>query len=217
MPKLGPSSGGGTGGGSEGVPAGEYIIALKSFQRKVSQTSRNEYLRCRWVVCAGPLEGKSFFSNVSCNFSTEGTVSRWRIWMEACGVEEEFEVGSIREGTQSEGDQNIRDLFRNKPFKVTVKVEKNGNYVNNDIQMIHYVRSWTEEDKRQMDLWLDALEKAGQPSGSPQDDDGGDSAPHGGGGGGDFAGGGFAEDEDYGPPGAGTKAGGFAGDDDIPF
>lgn len=209
MPKLGPGDGGGGSGGSESVPAGEYIIALKSFQRKVSQ-NKNEYLRCRWVICAGPLEGKAFWTNVSCNFSTEGTVSRWRIWMEACGVDQEFEVGSIKEGTQSEGDQNIRELFRNKPFKVTVKVEKNGNYTNNDIQMIHYVRSWTQADKDAMDVWLDALDKAGQPGG-PQDDDGG--APAGG-----STGDGFASDEqDYGPPGGGTKSGGFAGDDDIPF
>lgn len=213
MPKLGPSGGGSGGGGSsEAVPAGEYIIALKSFKRAVGRDSGKEYLRCRWVVCAGPLEGKSFWSNVSCNFSTEGTVNRWRIWMEACGVDQEFEVGSIKEGTEAEGDRNIRELFKNKPFKVTVKVEKSGQYINNDIQMIHYVRSWTEEDKRQMDLWLDALENAGQSSG-PQDDDGGDNGMPAGGG----SGGGFAGEEDYGPPGAGTKAGGFVGDDDIPF
>ena len=101
MPKLGPSSqSGGDGGGGSEIPAGEYIIALKSFKRSVGKSSGKEYLRCTWVICAGPLEGKRFYSNVSLDLSTEGSVNRWRIWMEACGVDDEFELGSAADGTQ---------------------------------------------------------------------------------------------------------------------
>lgn len=206
MPRLGPGSGGGGGGDSAGsVPAGEYIVALKSFKRQVGKTSGQDFLRCRWVICAGPLEGKSFFSNMSCDLSKEGTVNRWRILMEACDVTEEFEIGSTREGTGDEGDQNIRELFRNIPIKVTLKVEKNGNYENHDIQMIHYVRSWTDADKAAMDKWLDAQDNAGQPDRPEDSGGGGGMAPP-------------VEEDDYGPVGGGTKAGGYAGgDDDIPF
>ncbi len=153
-----------------------------------------------------------YVGDLCVDLSTEGTVKRWNIWMEACGVEEEFEIGSTQEGTQQEGDDNIRTLFVGKPFVATVKLEKNGQYTNNDIQMIHYVRSWTPEQKDAMDVWLDAQEKAGgQGGGTPEVGDDNDRAPARGGGS-------FTDDEDYGPVGGGTQAGGFAGgDDDIPF
>lgn len=206
MPKLGPGGGGG-GGGNDGIPAGDYIIALRSFKRQKGKTSGKEYLRCRWVVCAGRLEGKSFFSNMSLDLSKEGTVNRWRILMEACGVDEEIELGSAKERNADEGDSNIREHFLNKPFKATVKTELNGNYTNNDIQMIHYVRTWTQEDKDDMDRWLDKLE------GYQDDDGGGDepsSAPSGG-----------QPDNGWGPDNYDapeTKVGGTVGDDDdIPF
>lgn len=207
MARLGPKSGGG-GDGEPTIPPGEYVIALKSFRRQRGKTSGKEFLRCSWVICAGPLEGKRLFTNVSMNLDTEGSVNRWRIWMEVCGVTEEIELGSIDEGTQAEGDANIKEHFEGVPFVVTIKVEKNGAYTNHDIERIHYVRLWTDSQKADMDRWLDAQANVGQSGGNPEV--GQDAPKHGGG---------FADDDqDYGPPGGGTKAGGFAGgDDDIPF
>jgi hypothetical protein len=214
MPRLGP--GGASGGDNANeIPAGEYIIALKSFKRAKAKSSGNEYLRCTWVICAGPLEGKRFYSNVSLDLSKEGSVNRWRIWMEACGVEDEFELGSTDEGTQAEGDRNIRELFVGQPFVATIKVERNGQYTNHDIDRIHYVRLWTQEHKDAMDRWLETQQSAGQPGGKPEV---GDNGQRGGGGqADDWTRGG--DDQDYGQVGGGTQTGGFAGggDDDIPF
>lgn len=216
MPRLGPSGGGGD--EKPEIPAGEYIIALRSFRRKVGKNSGQDYLNCRWVICAGPLEGKVFYSSMSLDLSKEGAVNRLRIWMEACGVKDEFEIGSTAEQTAQEGDQNIRELFVGQPFVVTVKVERNGQYTNHDIEKIHYVRLWTDHQKAAMDIWLEAQQNAGQPE-RPENDSGGGRGrgPEDdwtGGGGGAAA----PPEEDYGPVGGGTTTGGFAGsDDDIPF
>lgn len=219
MARLGPKSGGGAGGDEpDRVPAGVYIVAMKSFKRAQNKAKTADYLRCRWVVCAGPCEGRQFWSNMSLNLTTEGTVNRWRILMEACQLEEEIELGSTSERNTDEGDANIREYFLNRPIKVTVKVEQNGTYTNHDLEMIHYVRSWTQEDKDAMNNWLDALEQQGQPgsgAGAGTRDDPDDPPVPGG----------RADDwsnpaaDDYGSVGGGTKAGGFAGggDDDIPF
>lgn len=205
MPRFGPKSGGG--GGDNTLPAGDYIIALKGFERKKAKGTGNEYLRCRWQVCAGQLKKRTFFSNMSLNLEIEGTANRWRIFMEACGVEEEIELGSYAERNVDEGDENIREYFLNRPFKVTLKREQNGQYVNNDIKMIHYVRSWTDDDKAAMDRWLDELD-----GGESDDDSGGDQGGPEGGGNYDDSG----AVDDYGAPE--TKVGGSVGDDDdIPF
>jgi len=213
MPRLGPGSGGG-GGDSTPVPSGEYIVVLRSFKRQVGKTGqRKEYLRCRWEIIAGKCRGKSFFSNMALDVTVEGTANRWRILMEACGVDEEFELGSMKEGTQDEGDDNIRRLFVKKPFVATVKVERNGQYTNNDLERIHYRRLWTEEQTNEIEAYLDAQENAGSGGGGASDDWDGQGA----------GGGGGTEDDDqppvddWGEPASKPKAGGFAGDDDIPF
>lgn len=203
MPRLGPGSGGG--GESETLPAMRTILALRSFKRQTAKGSGNEYLRCRWEVCTGKFERKAFFSNMSLDLSKEGTVNRWRILMEACGVDEEFELGSRKEGTEGEGDENIRRLFLKRPFVATIKVEINGQYRNNDIELIHYKRTWTAEEVEEIERWLDAQENAGQPAPSEGTDD---TPP----------GPSDRWDDDPEPLPIG-KPGGFAGegDDDIPF
>ena len=210
MPRLGPGEKPTNNSGA--VPAGEYIIALRSFQRKHGKTSRKEYLSMRFVVCSGPLKGRTFFASMSLDLSVEGIRNRWIIWIEACDIKEEFELGSTREGTAQEGDENINRLFVGVPFKATIKTEINGQYTNNDIQLIHFRSKWTQADLAAMSVWLDEEEKraAGRSDdgdaggGGPVDDPGGGGGP-------------VNDDDDYYQPGGGTKAGGYAGDDDIPF
>ncbi len=206
MPRMAPGKP--TGGGDEALPAGVYIVALRSFSRKTSKAG-NEYLRCRFVVCTGPAKGRGFFTNMGLDFSKEGTRNRWLIWMEACDVNEEFEIGSEAEGTVEEGDENLKRLFVDQPFKITLKVETNGQYRNNDIQLIHFKRNWTQADYEAISQWLSERESRGDDAGGG----GGGGGPVGDGG----SGGGPVDDDYYDNRAGGTKAGGYAGDDDIPF
>ncbi len=175
MPKMGPGKGGSGSGGDNTVAAGDYMLALVWFKRQIGKTSGNDYLRCRWQVIGGRTKGKSFFANISCDLSKEGTVVRWQILMESCGVTEQFELGSTNEGTAREGDANIERLFMNKPIKARVKVESNGGYTNNDLQMIHFRKNWTPEDEEVAAAWT-------SKKGSPEDgyDDPPDSSSSGG-------------------------------------
>lgn len=214
MPRLGPGGGGGGGGGDSHVPGGDYIAAMRSFKRKVGKTSKQDYLRQRWEVCSGPLKGKSFFCNMSCDLSKNGTVQRWQIMIEACEVTEEFELGSTRDGTAEEGDRNIRRLFVDQPMKVRVKAEKNGEYTNNDLEMIHYPRNWTEQDVAAINAWIEEHDKGG--SDNPEDDAGSTPPPAGD----DYddlpparTGGHVDDADDYGD----GRGGGSDDDDPIPF
>jgi len=203
MPKMGPGKGGSGSGGSSTVPAGDYMLALVWFKRQVGKDSGQDYLRCKWQVIGGRAKGKSFFANISCNLSKEGTVVRWQILMECCGVTEQFELGSTREGNDREGDDNITRLFMHKPIKARVKVETNGGYTNNDLQMLHFRKNWTDEDQAIALKWLDERSAAG---GSPED--GYDDPP-------DSSSGAGSSEED--PDESYTPAGGdesYAGDDD---
>ena len=151
MPKLKPGSSGG--GDTTVIPGGEYLLALVSFSRKQSKSSDSEYLRCKFEVCAGAHKGARFWSTMFLSLDKPGTVMRWNILMESCGVQEEFEVGSIREGNQAEGDANIRSLFVGKPFKAQVTRERSGEYENNDLEKLIFPRNWTEHDRSLMGEW----------------------------------------------------------------
>ena len=218
MPRLGPGGGGGGGQrGEAGVPADDYISVLKGFKRAQGKTSGKDYLRMRWQVIAGPQKGKTYFCNMSCDLSKDGTVARWQSLIEGCGVDEEFELGSRREGTHEEGDENIKRLFLNVPIKMRVRAERNGEYVNNDIEFFHYRSKWTQADKDLMNAWIDDFERR-QAGGGGGSEGGEYDDPPTTGGAGDYSAGGFGTDDDYVPPGGGTRAGGSVpDDDDIPF
>ena len=195
MPKMGPGRRGGS-SGERTVPASDYVIALTWFKRQVGKDSGQDYLRCKFEVCGGRLKKRSFFANMSCNISKEGTAMRWQVLMEVCGVTEEWEIGSTREGNAREGDENIRRLFMNKPFKARVKAERSGQYTNNDLDMILFPKSWTQEDRDIAQTWLDdqGSRGGGAPEGDAADppdaeDPDPDYVPEAGGGG-------FAEEDD---------------------
>ena len=175
MPKLGP----GTGGGGEGngpravvVPPNDYVIALRWFQRKRAKESGKDYLSGRWEICGGPNEGKQFFANLSLDLSKKGTVTRWQILIEALGIEETFELGDSDEGTAREGDRNIARLFKNKPFAAEVDKTRDGQYDNNGLKQIHFLRKYTPEWLAICDVWRDKLAEEGDPedyAGDPPD------------------------------------------------
>jgi hypothetical protein len=145
------------------------MLAIVWIQRRTGKSSGNDYLRCKLEVCGGPLAGTQFFSNWSCDLSKDGTVRRWQVLMESAGVSEEFELGSTAEGTADEGNRNIRRLFYGKPFKAKVKKENNGQYQNNDLEMVLYPSSWTERDHEWAREWRTEWEANSSGSAAPED------------------------------------------------
>lgn len=176
MAKLKP--GGGDGGETRephrAIPAGRYPLGLVWFTRKQSKTG-NDFLRCKLEVCGGPLKGRAAYVMMSCDLSRDGTVKRWEILMESCGVNEEFELGSNREGTTKAGDANIRRLFVGKPFVAEIKRERNGDYEGNDLESLVFKKRWTPDEVEMMAEWAHEFqaEREKRRQSNPEDGVGG--------------------------------------------
>lgn len=172
MPRIGPGSGGG-GGSSEALPADDYVLAMVALSRKISRNGA-EYLSCKWEVVAGQLKGSGFWSGLMLDLSKQGTVTRWQLLIEACGITEDFELGSGEEGTAREGDDNVRRLFFRKPFVARVSRERNGDYTNNTIERVIPRRLWTQQQTDQIFGYITDHESQQDPESradDPSDDD----------------------------------------------
>lgn len=167
MPKMGPGKSGG--GDYSALPAGRYVLAMVWLKRSVGKNTGNDYLRTKMEVCGGPAKGKGGFFNLSCDLTREGTVKRWEILMDCCGVDEEFEMGSTREGTEREGDADIKRLFFGKPFVAEVKRERNNDFESNDIEKFIFPKYWTPEEQEIADEWQAAYEERGAGGSKPED------------------------------------------------
>lgn len=185
MPRLAPRpEGERSKGGGAIVPAGDYVIVLVWFKRAVAKSGR-DYLRAKFEICSGPLSGRAFYVNLGLAIDTTGGAARWQILMEVCGVEEEIELGATEEGTEAEGDATIERFFRYKPFKARISCKKRGGYTNNDLEMVHYLRTYTEADREAIKEWLRKQLEGGGDYGAAEDDDpdytptpkGGDDSP----------------------------------------
>ena len=98
------------------LPPGRYVVAMVWFKRKESRNGGGEFLNCKFEVCG---RGVKFFDFLSLDvlgpYGAE-TATRWQTYMNAVNHLEEFELGSFAEGTNEEGDQNIREIFMGQPF-----------------------------------------------------------------------------------------------------
>lgn len=155
--------GGGSGGGdAEVLAAGEYLVAMVWLKR--AQGRNGDYLRAKYQVCAGPHAGKTFFANVGLNVENEGTAGRLSVYCTCIGQTEAFDLKS---------DRSLQKVFLGKPFKARVKVEKNGQYTNNDIE--RYVPKVSAVEQEQMRGWV--LDQAEQRSADGKGSDDFDDAP----------------------------------------
>lgn len=157
MPKLTPdqntNDGGGGGGGQQrAVPGGDYVLGFIWHKRREAKTGK-DFFSFTTQVCSGPFKGRKVYLGMSGDLSRNGTVRRWQILMDCCGVGEEFELGSYREGNTKEGDRNIRTHFYGKTFKARLKRERDGQYENNDIESFVFRNRWTDEDRDAMAEW----------------------------------------------------------------
>lgn len=186
-----------------GVPAGDYLLVMRGFNRKDSAKG-NPYLRAGFEVIDGSAKGKKFWDAVSLDLSNPGTVSRLSLLFEAT------DAGAV----ELEDDKALREAICNKPFKARVNRKKEGQYINNGIE--RYLNSKvTEEERDFMKAWREEWEAQREMNG-------------GGGGYGSRSDNGLPEEGDEAPPrddddfmreSAGGRRGGGRrnSDDDIPF
>ena len=151
---------GGGGGDSSDLPAGEYLLAMKWFERRTSKAG-GPYLRAKYVVCYGPRSGAEFFSNVSIDVSKPGAAGRLGVYCAAVGIDKPFDLAD---------DGALRRAFLGKPFKAKVSVRSSNGYTNHDIE--RYSPTVSPAERRVMDNWvLDQQESEAMGDAKAQSDD----------------------------------------------
>ena len=130
-------------GDNDGVPAGDYLLVLKSFKRNRGKQSGKPYLRGMFKVIHGPAKGKTFFDSISLDTSNSGAMFRLSMLAEQAGAGP-FDLDL---------DDEIREAICNKPFKARVNREKSGEYTNNGIAR-YLGKEITDFERRVMDTWL---------------------------------------------------------------
>lgn len=152
-------------GDNEPLPAGTFVLAITSFERRQSKKDDGgDYLRCRYEVCAGPLKGRSFFSNVSLDTRKAGSADRLHYFCKSAGIKGPIDLSD---------DDALDEKFVAKPFKAIVSRERRGEFTNNDIK--RYADSWTDAERDEADGWVqdwkDGAEVRGsrRASSSPRD------------------------------------------------
>jgi hypothetical protein len=157
-------------GDSEGVPAGDYLLILKNFERKTGKNSHKPYFRGCFEVIHGPAKGGTFFDSISLDVTNSGAMFRLSMLSEQCGAGP-FDLDS---------DRDIADALCRKPFKAAVNRERSGEYTNNGIKR-YLGDKITEFEQRVMETWL--IEEAernqfgGGDSGGGYDENGLDAPP----------------------------------------
>jgi hypothetical protein len=126
-----------------GVPAGDYLLIIKSFSRKAGKDSGKPYLRTLFKVIHGPAKDRTFFDSLSLDMNNSGAMFRLSMLAEQCGS------GAF----DLDRDSEIRDALANKPFKARVSREVSGQYINNGIAR-YLGKEITDFERRVMDTWL---------------------------------------------------------------
>src|SRR5690349_19704265 len=138
----------------EALQPGPYLLAMTSLERKVSSKG-TEYLRCRWVVVGGPRRGASFFAILSINPESEGAMQRLKSYCVAIGYNmKPFDLKKNRD---------LADVFIGRPFLAQVRLEKNGQYENNDIG--YWIKdAWNPDQTRAASEWRSKFLESYDPS-----------------------------------------------------
>ena len=150
---------------NRGIPSGEYLLAIKSFERKTSK-AKKPYLHCRIVVIAGAAKKRSFFDNISLDTENSGAMFRLGILAEQCGVEQAFDL---------EKDADIHAALVGRPFKAKLSLKHENGYANNGIERYVTGDKVTQTERKVMEEWT--IENAEQED---FDNTGGDRDGHGG-------------------------------------
>lgn len=179
----------GSGNDNSGIPAGDYLLAMKNFQRKTSKAQK-PYLRAKFEAIAGPAKGKGFFDSVSLDLENQGAMFRLSLLAEQCGMTEAFDL---------DDDGELRKALVGKPFKARVSRKVENGYTNNGIERYVVGDKISKAEREMMDTW--ALEEAERRNFDGDGDQGPDDVPP-------------PSDDGY---GGGYTSSGASPDDDIPF
>lgn len=125
-----------------GIPAGEYLLAMRWFERRTAKSGA-AYLRAKYEVIHGPRSGQTFFANVSLDVSKAGVAGRLSVYCAAIGQDRPFDLNS---------DEAVKRAFLGKPFKAKVSVRESNGYTNTDLERCFAQVSPAE--RRTMDAWV---------------------------------------------------------------
>lgn len=125
------------------IPPGTYLLALTSYERKVGKSSGKPYLRCRYQIIDGPAKGESFFSNLGIDVANRGAMFRLKLMAEAVGLTQAFDL---------DDDRAFNDAFVNKPFKALLKSQRNGDFVNTEID--RYQKDVSPGERDILQSWM---------------------------------------------------------------
>lgn len=173
MPKIGKQKGGDDPGTSTALPPGEYGVAWTSFTRRQSKRTGKDYLRVGLSVTDGRHKGSRFFTVFSCDLSKGGTVQKWRLLLDCLYPDDdavEFEIGDSAEGTADEGDRQIAQFIKGRPFRVKLSRKEVNGYENNEIDRFVFPRMVSPAQREAMDEWRkNWLAKRGDHGAPPED------------------------------------------------
>jgi hypothetical protein len=132
-------------GDPQGVPAGDYLLAMRSLMRKQStKPPFADFIKCRIEVIYGPGKGRSFWTTLGIDTSNGGMMTRLAMYCEQVGLTESFDLDS---------DDELKAAFIGKPFKAKVSRKVQGQYTNNDVER-YLNKEVTQADREIMDTWL---------------------------------------------------------------
>ena len=159
-----------------GLPASEFLIAMKDFDLKESQRGK-PYIKAEFVVIAGPAKGKKFKDAMSLDLDNSGSMARLSMLCNEIGQEETFDL---------DDESMLRKVLLGKPFKARVNRKIENGYVNNGVERLIVGDKVSAAEREIMESWIVAnAEERSYDSGS---------------GGTTHAGGGGGYDEDAPPP-----------------
>ncbi len=152
---------------NRGIPAGDYLLAIKKFDRRTSKKNK-DYLHCQVIVIAGAGKGRSFFDNISLDTTNSGAMFRLGVLAEQCGVERSFDLDS---------DDDIKANLCGRPFKARVSLKHENGYANNGIERYITGDKVTDRDRELMEQWLVDSAAESDWNGGSESSDGGEDVP----------------------------------------
>jgi hypothetical protein len=160
---------------NEGLPANEYLIAMKRFDRKISKAGK-PYLHGLFMVIAGPAKKRTFWDNMSLDQGSGGAMFRLKSYCLEAGMTE-----SDLDSFEIDSDDYLREKLCMRPIKVRLRRTTDNGYVNNSIERILTGDAVSPRDRDAMEKWLVDLAAESEVTGSSNDggyDGSYDDAPH---------------------------------------
>lgn len=137
--------------GNQGVPPADYLLAIRSFERKTSKKG-SDYLAAQIGIIHGAAKGKKFRDIISLDVTNSGTAFRLSMLLENCGHEGEIDLDS---------DAELRKAILNRPFKANVSRKVENGYTNNGIARYLTGDKVSDAEREIMEQWvIDAAAEA---------------------------------------------------------